>query len=300
MRVLIAGSSGFIGRSLVSALQASGHTVLRLVRPQSPRPAADVAQWDPASGALDPALIASTDAVINLCGRNIGQGRWTARVKQELRDSRIKPTGLLARTIADSSTPPSLFVNFSATGFYGDRGEERLTEESTPGTGFLAGLSKEWEAEAAAARSDRTRVVLLRLGMVIGPGGALKKMLPPFKLGLGGPIGSGRQWWSWIAITDVIGAIECLLEHENIDGPLNLVAPEACRCRDFSKTLGTVLARPAFLPLPAFAARLVAGEMADALLLASAHVRPIALEDTLGYSFRQPDLAGAIRSALGS
>lgn len=298
MRILVAGSSGFIGRSLVAALNDAGHSVATLARPSSPSGAADSAPWDPVAGELDTSLVDSADVVINLCGRNIGQGRWTRRVKTELWDSRIVPTRLLARTIAASPSPPALLVNFSATGYYGDRKEEILREDSPPGNGFLAELCQAWESEAAVARSERTRVVALRLGMVIGPGGAVNKMLPAFKFGLGGPIGSGRQWWSWIALGDVVGVVAFLIENGGFDGPLNLVAPRPCRCRDFSTALGAVLGRPAFLPLPATVARLAVGEMAEALLLASANVRPSVLADDLGYSFRTPDLDDALRLAL--
>jgi uncharacterized protein (TIGR01777 family) len=235
--------------------------------------------------------------VVNLNGRNIGEGRWTVRVKEELRASRILSTRTLVSAIADAEPRPRLLINASATGYYGDRGDEVLSERSAPGSGFLAELCRDWEAEALKAVSQGTRVVLLRLGMVIGRGGALARMLPPFKVGAGGPIGSGDQWWPWIAMEDVIGAIRFALENATVSGPVNLSSPEVTTSKGFARVLGSVLNRPSFMPLPAFAARLALGEMADALLLASARVRPAVLEE-LGYRFRVPDLATAIRIAI--
>lgn len=297
MRIIISGSSGLVGRWLVPDLEAAGHQVVRLVRGEVRPGTAGVATWDPARGGLDAGVLTGANAVINLNGRTIGEGRWTARLKEELRSSRIRSTETLARAIATAATPPPLLINASAVGYYGDRGEEVLDEGSTAGTGFLADLARDWERAALAAASGRTRVVLLRLAMVVGRGGALERMLLPFRLGAGGPIGSGRQWWPWIAIEDVIGVIRFLLEQPAADGPLNLASPQEGRCADFTKTLGRVLNRPSLLRLPAAAARLMMGEMADALLLASARVRPAALE-RLGYSFRVPDLDTAIRHAI--
>jgi uncharacterized protein (TIGR01777 family) len=297
MRIVIAGSSGFVGRRMVERLRGAGHQVVRLIRDSSQAAATDTAVWDPASGSLEPELIAGADAVINLCGHNIGASRWTAEVKQLLRTSRLEPTALLAATIAGMKQPPRLLVNASAVGLYGDRGDTVLDESAPPGRGFLADLVRDWEAAASATRSERTRVVLLRLAMVLGRGGALDKMLLPFRLGLGGPVGSGRQWWPWIALDDVIGAIELLLETPETDGPVNLVSPTEVRCRDFARTLGRVLNRPAVLPLPALAARITVGEMADPLLLYSARVRPAALLDH-GYAFRHAALEDALRAAV--
>jgi uncharacterized protein (TIGR01777 family) len=296
MRIVIAGSSGFVGRSLVDELTRSGHEVLRLVR--DPAAAGDATpSWNPADGALDPAVLDGADAVVNLCGRNIGERRWTPQIKQDLRSSRLEPTGLLAETLTNLEHPPRLLINASAVGYYGDRGDEVLDASSSMGEGFLAELVRDWEAAAGRARSDRTRVVLLRLGMVLGRGGALGKMLLPFKLGLGGPIGSGRQWWPWIAMDDVIGTVGLLLDHPDADGPIDLVSPSPTRCIGFARALGRVLGRPAVIPMPAAAARLMLGEMAEALLLASARVQPTALQ-RIGYEHRRPDLDDALRACL--
>jgi uncharacterized protein (TIGR01777 family) len=298
MRIVVSGSSGLIGRALVADLSSRGHQVVRLVRRQ-PEPADEsVASWDPAAGHLSPADLEGADAVINLNGRNIGQGRWTSQVKEELRSSRLRPARLLTETIAGLEQPPAVVINASAVGYYGDRGDEILNESSSPGKGFLARLTQQWEEAATAARSTRTRVVLLRLGMVLGRGGgALASMLPAFRLGLGGPIGDGRQWWPWVAMEDVVGAVLFALERAEVGGAVNVVSPQQVRCSEFVRTLGQVLHRPAFMPLPRFAARMMLGEMADALLLASARVRPATLE-TLGYEFARPELEGALRQAL--
>ncbi len=297
MRIVISGSSGLIGRSLVSDLVAAGHQVVRLVRSPAAVNAGVAATWDPARGVLDPAVLSGAGAVINLNGRSIADGRWATAVKDELRDSRLGSTNTLVRAIAEAHDPPPLLVSASAVGYYGDRGEEVLDENSAPGAGFLADLARDWEDAALAASSDATRVVLLRLAMVIGRGGALERMLLPFKLGAGGPIGSGRQWWPWIAMEDILGVVRFVLDRPSVAGPLNLASPEEVRCAEFAKVLGGVLNRPSFMPLPAAAARLVLGEMADALLLASTRARPMALED-LGYQFRVPGLETAIRLAV--
>jgi uncharacterized protein (TIGR01777 family) len=298
MRIVVSGASGLVGSWLVPDLVAAGHDVIRLVRgDRRSQPGSSAATWNPARGELDPATLSGADAVINLNGRSIADGRWSARVKQQLRSSRLQSTETLTRAIAAAALPPPLLVSASAVGYYGDRGDEVLDESSLPGSGFLADLARDWERAAAAAASDRTRVVLLRLGMVIGRGGALERMLLPFKLGLGGRIGSGDQWWPWIAMEDVIGAIRFVLDHPEVTGPLNLTSPDEVRCRDFTEALGGVLSRPTVLPLPAAAARLALGEMADALLLASARARPAALE-RYGYQFRVPELSRAIRQAI--
>lgn len=297
MKIVMSGSSGLVGSWLRADLESAGMTVVRLVRPASQDDGPDCVVWRPAAGELDPAAVSGADAVINLNGRSIAEGRWSDSVKAELRASRIDSTRTLTRAIAAAENPPPLLINASATGYYGDRGEEILDEDSPPADDFLARLSRDWETAALEARSERTRVAILRFGMIIGRGGALAKMLTPFKLGLGGPLGSGRQWWSWVAMEDVIGTVRFLLERADLEGPFNVVAPEATRCRDFAHTLGGVLRRPAVLPTPAFAVRLALGEMADALLLASTRVRPKALESA-DYWFRVPDLSDAIRRAL--
>lgn len=295
MKVLISGSSGMVGSALVPALEAAGHRVVRLVRDEPALPGTAVT-WDPTAGRLDPASLSGMEAVVNLNGSNIGEGRWTERRKQELRSSRLRPTELLVKTIGRLEPPPRVFVNASAVGYYGDRGDEVLDESAGPGEGFLADLTRDWEATAAAA-AGHTRVVLLRLGMVVGRGGALGRMLPAFRLGLGGPIGSGRQWWPWIGLDDVVAVVARALTDVSLQGPLNLVAPHEVRCREFTSSLGRVLQRPAVMPLPALAARLALGEMAESVLLASARVRPAALLDA-GFAFAFPLLEPALRHAL--
>jgi uncharacterized protein (TIGR01777 family) len=297
-KIVISGASGLIGSQLRAALESAGYTVLQLVRNASAVNGEHAAHWDPARGQLDSQLLAGAEAVINLNGRNVGDGRWTTEVKQTLKSSRLLPTQTLVEAIREADPAPRLLINASAVGFYGDRDDEVLDEDSPAGEGFLAELTREWEATASAAKSAETRVVLLRLGMVVGRGGALSRMLTPFRLGLGGPIGSGSQWWPWVAAEDVTSVVRFALGNEEVAGALNVVSPELVRCRDFTRVLGRVLKRPAFLPLPAPAARLALGEMADALLLASARVHPTALEN-YGFRFRVAKLEEAIRRALG-
>ncbi len=296
MRIIISGASGLVGTALVSDLDQRGHEVVRLIRPPH-RPDDGEATWDPANGKLDPSVLDGADVVINLNGRSIGQGRWNDSVKNELRTSRLDATTTIAAAIANCERPPSLLISASAVGYYGDRGDEVLDEGSAAGSGFLADLSRAWEQAALSAASNTTRVVLLRFGMIVANGGALEKMLLPFKLGLGGPMGSGRQFWPWVAMADVLGVIRFAMEKPELSGAINVVSPQETRCSDFTKTLGSVLRRPAALPMPAFAARLVLGEMGDALLLASQRVRPRALEEA-GYQFATPNLDLAIRNAV--
>jgi uncharacterized protein (TIGR01777 family) len=296
MKIIVSGASGLVGSALVPDLERRGHQVTRLVRTSRPLQHGEAA-WNPGTGDLDPSVLDGADAVINLNGRSIGAGRWNQRVKEELRGSRLHATGTIVTAIATCRRPPSLLLNASAVGVYGDRGDEVLTEDSKPGAGFLAELARDWEAAAGAAASDTTRVVLLRFGMIIADGGALEKMLLPFKFGLGGPIGSGRQFWPWVAMADVLGVIRHAMEDRDLSGPVNVAAPQETRCSEFTSTLGSVLHRPAVVPAPAFAVRLALGEMADALLLASHRVRPKTLLQH-GYEFEKPKLADAIRAAL--
>jgi uncharacterized protein (TIGR01777 family) len=296
MKVIISGASGFVGGALSGHLRQRGVHVWSLVRRAAADPATE-ARWDPAAGDLDPKIVSGADAIINLNGRSISQGRWTAKVKDELRSSRLDATRTIVDAIGRADTPPPVLINASATGYYGDRGDEILHEKSPPGAGFLAELSREWEAAAMRAQTETTRVVLLRLGMVLGNGAALEKMLPPFKLGFGGPIGSGRQWWPWIAMPDVIGAVDHVLGHDDISGPVNFVAPETVTSKGFARALGEHLGRPAIVPAPAFAVKLALGEMAEALLLASTKAVPKVLDDT-GYRFTAPTLAEAFRHIL--
>jgi uncharacterized protein (TIGR01777 family) len=295
MRIVVSGASGLIGSALVRSLEAAGHEVVRLVRAPKLGETGTVF-WDPAAGEIDSAAIDRADAVINLNGRSIAEGRWSPAVKGDLRASRLDSTKTLVGAITSSDTPPGLLINASAVGFYGDRGDEILDESSPMGSGFLAELSNDWEETALAAVSDHTRVALLRLGMVVAREGALGRMLTPFKLGLGGPIGSGRQFWPWIGIDDVCGVVDFILGSD-IRGPVNAVATQEIRCSEFARTLGRALSRPAIMPAPAFAVRLALGEMADSLLLASQRVRPRVLEEA-GYEFRAPMLEDALRSAL--
>jgi hypothetical protein len=297
MKIIISGASGLVGQALTASLARQGHEIVRLVRSAKPR-GEDEASWNPTKGLLDPEAIDGADAVINLNGRNIGAGRWTAAVKNELRTSRLDATRTLVQAIGRCEQPPRVLINASATGFYGERGDDEVDEQANAGDGFLAELARDWETAALEAESETTRVVLLRFGMILADDGALKKMLTPFKLGAGGPIGSGRQYWPWIDIDDVCGITNFVLEQDHLNGPINAVAPEQVRCKQFTSTLGRVLGRPAIVPLPAFAARLALGEMADGLLLASTRVRPAVLENA-GYTFRSPDLESALTRILG-
>ncbi|HSB61594.1 MAG TPA: TIGR01777 family oxidoreductase [Vicinamibacteria bacterium] len=297
MKVLVTGSSGLVGSALVPFLAAGGHTVVRLVR--RAKGGDSEAPWDPAAGSIDRAAIEGVDAVVHLAGESIAEGRWTAEKKARLRDSRVGPTRLLAEALGGLARKPGALVAASAVGYYGDRGDEVMTETSGPAPDFLGRLCQDWEAATKPAAEKGIRVVNLRIGIVLSPnGGALGKMLLPFKLGAGGKVGSGRQYMSWIALDDVIGAFHHALATTSLEGPVNACAPEPVTNERFTKTLGKVLSRPTIAPLPAFAARLAFGEMADALLLSSTRMRPERLLDS-GYRFRYPELEGALRHLLG-
>lgn len=301
MRILVSGSSGLIGSALVPYLTTGGHRVIRLVRSQSQTPTpsqGEVWSWDPERGTILSVGQEALEAVVHLAGANIAGARWTERQKAVIRDSRVKGTRLLCDLVARYSPPPRVLVCASAIGYYGDRGDEILKEESAPGSGFLPDVCQEWEAATQPAVEKGIRVISLRIGIVLSPlGGALAKMLTPFKLGAGGVMGSGWQYMSWIALDDVVGAIHFALTQEPLRGPVNAVAPNPVSNRDFTQTLGRVLSRPTFFPMPAFAARLALGEMADALLLSSARVEPSRLLAS-GFTFRYPDLEGALRHLL--
>jgi uncharacterized protein len=298
MKILVTGSSGLIGSALVPVLSAGSHQVTRLARPKT-RPGADQVVWDPDAGRLDPATVDGFDAVVHLAGENIASRRWTIEQKRRLHQSRVKSTRLLAETLAQLSHPPRTLVCASAIGYYGDRGDELLSEESPPGSGFLPGICREWEEAADLAAGRGIRIVRLRLGAILSvAGGALARMLPPFKAGLSGVIGSGHQYMSWIAIDDVSGVIQHALANESLSGPVNAVAPQPVTNREFTKTLGRVLGRPTLLAVPSFALRIAVGEMADALLLASTRAVPARLQSS-GYTFRYPELEGALRHLLG-
>ena len=295
MNVLISGATGLIGSALVPELEAKGHTVTRLSRSRS---GASTIRWDPSAGAIDGDL-KGTEAVVHLAGESIAQGRWNPDKKRRILDSRVQGTRLLAEKISALVTPPKVMVSMSAVGYYGDRGDEVLTEESAPGADFLTRVCREWEAAAEPARRAGIRVVHPRLGIVLTPqGGALGTTLPIFKLGGGGKIGSGRQWWSWVALDDVVGSVLHALTDEGVEGPVNVGSPNPMTNAEYTKVLGKVLGRPTVLPLPASAARIMLGEVADALLLASQRMRPAKLEAT-SYAFRYPQLEGALRHLLG-
>lgn len=298
MKILVTGSTGLIGSALVPFLTTGGHNVVRLVR-SKPKPGAAEVYWDPGAGNIDTAGLEGLDAVVHLAGENIAAGRWTTAQKARIRDSRVRGTRLLCESLVRLAQPPKVLVCASATGYYGDRGEEVLQEESPPGSGFLAEVCRAWEAATEPAVQRATRVVHLRIGVVLSrAGGALAKMLLPFRLGAGGTLGSGKQYWSWIALDDVVGAIHHALMTDALQGPVNVVAPHAVTNREFTKTLGSVLARPTLFPMPGFAVRLAFGEMADDLLLASTRVEPKQLLAT-GYAFRYPKLEDALRHLLG-
>jgi uncharacterized protein len=297
MKVAITGASGFIGSALVPFLTTGGHEVVRLVR-RAPK-AKDEARWDPERGQVDAAALEGVDAVFNLSGENIAGGRWTEGRKALLRSSRVGPTRLLTETLAGLKAKPRVLVSASAIGTYGSRGDAWVTEEDAAADDFLGRLSVDWEAAAAPARAAGIRVVHPRIGLVLSPaGGALGKMLLPFRAGLGGVLGPGTQYMSWIALDDLLGVFHHLLDRGDIEGPVNAVAPEPVTNAEFTKTLGRVLGRPTVVPAPAFALRLALGEMAGATLLSSARVRPERLAAT-GYRFRFPALEGALRHVLG-
>ena len=295
MKIVISGASGLIGTQLVAKLSTSGHEVVRLVR-RSPK--SGEIQWNPKSGTLDAAALDGVDAVIHLSGAGIGDKRWTSSYRKEILDSRTTTTALLAKTIASLSRKPSVFLSGSAIGIYGARNDEQLTEVSTHGTGFLAEVCEQWEAAAKPAVDAGIRTVYLRTGIVLTPkGGALKKLLPLFKLGVGGKFGNGKQWQSWISIDDEIGAIEHLLT-ANVSGAVNLTAPNPVTNAEFTKVLASVLKRPAIVPVPTFAPKiLLGGELADALLFTGQRVIPAALNAS-GYMFKHTTLESAFRSLL--
>jgi len=292
MRIVVSGASGLIGSALVPQLAAHGHEVTRLVRRAA---RAGESQWDPARGVIDAELVGTADAIIHLSGAGIGDKRWSNSYKREILDSRVRSTKLLASVIAGAARRPSIFLAGSAIGWYGARGDEVLDETSSAGTGFLADVCKEWEAAAAGAG---TRTVFLRTGIVLSPkGGALKKLLPLFRAGLGGKFGRGDQWQSWISIDDEVAAIDYLLT-ANVSGAVNLTAPAAVTNADFAKVLGKVLGRPAMLPVPAIGPKLLlGGELADALLFTGQRVIPRVLSSA-GYQFTHPTLEIALRALL--
>jgi len=296
MKILVAGSTGMIGSALVSHLKSNGHEVVRLVRRKKNN--TDELTWDPYGGSLPTEHFDGVDAVINLCGDNISSSRWTEHKKQKILQSRIRTSRLIADTLCKLENPPKVFLNASAVGYYGNKTEKKTTEKDSPGEGFLAKVCQEWEAATESAIGSGARVVNLRTGVVLSKkGGALGKMLLPFKLGLGGVIGSGKQMVSWIAIDDLVRIILHCLVTDSLRGPVNAVTPYPVTNRELTKTLGSVLKRPTILPMPAFAARLVFGEMADELLLCDCDVYPEKLLQS-GYAFELPHLKEALKHLL--
>ena len=295
---LISGASGLLGSSLVPFLTTGGHRVIRLVR-KSPLYDENEVFWDPASGLLDLDGIENIDVVIHLAGESIGQGRWTKEKKKKIVESRNKSTSLIAEKIAKLDPLPKVLISASAIGYYGNRGDEPLTEEDTCGADFISGVCSEWEQAAAPVKIKGIRTVFLRIGITLTPlGGALNKLLLPFKLGLGGKLGPGNQYMSWIGIDDVIGAIYHVVSNNNIEGPINVVAPNPATNLEFTKTLGKVLSRPTLFSVPETAIKPAFGEMGREILLSSTRVIPNKLLAT-GYRFRNPDLEGTLRHLLG-
>lgn len=296
LHIAVTGASGFLGTALVPALTASGHVVVPLSR--SPRRGSGGVPWDPERGELDPRALEGIDAVIHLAGENIGQ-RWSSAARRRIRDSRTQGTALLARTLAQLPRRPRVLVSASGAGYYGDTGEWEATERSPQGAGFLASVVHDWEAAADAARDAGIRVVHPRFGVVLGAGGgALARMLLPFRLGLGGRVGDGRQWMSWIARDDAVRLLQFLVVSDFLGGVVNAVAPQPVRNAEFTETLARVLRRPALGVVPAVALRAVYGQMAEEALLFSQRVRSERLGPA-GFQFHYPTLDAALRAALG-
>lgn len=298
MKILISGSSGMVGSALVPHLAKRRHEVWRLVRPESGQQDSRCIVWDPKAGALEAQKLEGFDAVIHLGGLNLASRRWNEEFKKQLVSSRVESTGLLAGALAGLKSRPAAFLCASAVGIYGDRGEDALDESAPVGTDFLADLCRQWEAACEPARAAGIRVVNARFGVILsGTGGVLKKMLLPFKLGLGGPVGSGKQVISWIALPDLLLAITHLLERQESQGAYNLTSPNPVSNRNFTRALGRALGRPAFIPLPAVLAKLVLGEMAQALLLASQKAMPKRLKSE-GFKYELPYLGEALGRVL--
>lgn len=297
MKILVTGASGLVGTALSPALKNAGHEVYKLVR-SAPNAAAGEISWNPERGEIDAASLEGMEAVIHLAGESVSEGRWTDEKKRRIRESRAKGTRLLSETLAQLKRKPRTLLSASATGFYGNRGMEVLTEQSASGDDFLSEVCREWELATQPAAQSGIRVANLRFSVILTvKGGALKKMLTPFKLGVGGKVGSGEQYMSWIALDDAVGVILFALATESLRGPVNVVAPHAVTNLEFTKTLGRVLSRPTIFSVPSFAARLAFGEVADALLLSSARVEPSRLKEA-GYQFKYPELESAMHHII--
>jgi hypothetical protein len=300
MKILVTGASGLVGSALIPKLIGAGHTVCRLVRPgQREREGAEgfAVAWDPETGELGGAAV-GPDAVINLAGASIAGGRWTAARKELLRTSRINTTRALINALAKMNARPRVLISASATGIYGDRGDELLTEESNRGEDFLAVTSRDWEAEAMKAEALGIRVVRARFGVILTKhGGALPQMMIPFRFGLGGKLGTGRHWMSWVTLQDAMGMLRFALDNAGVNGAMNVVSPQPVRNAEFTQALAHAMRRPALFTAPAFALRLAMGEMADALLLSSQRAAPKVMEK-MGFAFRQPEIVSALDSVL--
>jgi uncharacterized protein (TIGR01777 family) len=294
--IAITGASGFVGSALSGLLKKAGGRVRPLVRPG--KHGLDGIQWDPERGTIDAKALEGVDAIVHLAGEGVADGRWTAAKRARIRDSRVRGTELLARAITGLTLKPKVWLSSSAVGYYGDRGDEELDERSSAGADFLAEVCKEWEAAAEPARAAGVRVVHPRFGIVLAPhGGALQMMLLPFKLGVGGRLGDGRQYMSWIALEDAVRALVHALDHQEVDGPVNITAPTPVTNGAFTKALGAALHRPTFMPVPAPLARLAIGGLADVALLGGARVLPRALLES-GFLFEYPDLGAYLERAL--
>ena len=299
MRILVSGSHGLVGKALTRSLTDDGHEVVRLVRRERTLGKPEV-EWHPELGRIETAQLEGIEAVVHLAGENIASGRWTNQKKRAIRESRVQGTALLSDALARLLTSPSVFLSASAIGYYGDRGDESLNEKSAPGKDFLSQVCVDWEAATRPAVEKGIRTVHTRFGIILDAReGALAKMLPPFRMGIGGRIGDGKQWMSWIALDDVVNGLTFLMQDKSTHGPVNFVAPNPVTNAEFTKTLGRAVAKPTWFPVPAFGARLVFGEMADALLLSSQRVQPGVLKDR-GYVFGWPTLEPALRHLLAT
>ena len=296
MKILITGSHGLVGKALISELVKDGHEIVSLVRHKSE--GASEIEWHPNQRSIDSERVSGFDVVVHLAGESIASGRWTDEKKRKIRESRVAGTTLLSQALARSSKPPAAFISASAIGYYGNRADELLNEKSAPGNDFLAEVCVAWERATGEAEARGVRTVHARFGIILDQeGGALAKMLTPFRMGVGGRIGDGKQWMSWIALVDIIKGLKFVIENESIAGPVNFVAPNPVTNGEFTKTLGDALSRPTLFPMPSFAVRLAFGEMADALLLSSAKVEPKRLQES-GYRFEFENLQPALAAIL--